>query len=395
MFADYVARILRRDWTFGLGPIKGKKYDQLSPDELAQSIASTNASLKQLAEEIATLNGLETPLTHRNSLYVQHACQGVATLGKQFWNVEDACSAGVSDNPLSHYKNPDKEQVVNGFAHIFRGVVLLEGSLIIKENNLGGGQVVIVNNAGDVISPVCVAITTSTITARSSTTLGTGPATLQKLTGDPIVVASTLSAQTVYNPYAFVIRSGTYVVVAQMARGSSYVWVIVGVDPSGFIKSSQFDVVTTELELLTSGGVTVPFDIADTATTNTAQIALTATAGEIQCNAAGKVHVTTKVLARRTVNDANFNVWMIWLQKYTAAWAHVSDSQAVGLAYYADQGASLVFSQDLDVAAGNKIRVRAMAMNGSASDVKLISQLQPSIDSTVLHFGPKLCVSYV
>lgn len=164
--------------------------------------------------------------------------------------------------------------------------------------------------------------------------------------------------------------------------------------------SASFDIVSSEPTLNLTTGTTIPFDIADANCTNNSGIALTATAGEIQVPLSGKIRVYSQVIGLNII-DANIYKWEIWLQKYTSAWAHVPDTVTPG---YTDggtsDGASLQFFRHLDVAAGNKIRVRGLQLNGTDNGVRIVSQRQPSIDvdgagSAALHFGSKLIVEYV
>lgn len=231
MFADYVARLLRRDWKFGLAPLKGKKTSELTNEDLAQSLTSTNGAIQQLVEEVATMNGMEVPMTHRNSLTVQHWCPGVQDLPQQFWRIDDVCAAGKSDNPLSHIL-PDGK-VRNGFAHAFRGVVLFEGDIVIRERTPNdpvgppiqpgqpnGGNITIINSAGDTstITSLHLAKANSTITARVTTTPGFGPASRRPLAAG---VESGFSENiTVLNPFDFDISIDTYLVVGVVNNGN-------------------------------------------------------------------------------------------------------------------------------------------------------------------------------
>lgn len=168
--------------------------------------------------------------------------------------------------------------------------------------------------------------------------------------------------------------------------------------PNSINYASQFDIISSEPTLSVGAGTIVPFDVADSAVTNTPLIALTATPGQIKCTPAGKIEVAAKVIAKRTVADANFNVWTIWLQKSTdggSTWTHCQDSMAVGLAYYASAGASLIFVQQLDCSANMQIRIMAMQENGSNGDVQIVTQYNQVIDGATLHYGSKLSVKYL
>lgn len=154
-------RILRRDWKYGLWPLNGKKAEQLVIADLEKSLRATNGAIQALAEEIAMLR-LPQDMTHDGQVEARNWCPGVQDIPPKMWLYDEFCSAGASDNPLSHIQSDGT--IRNGLAHKFRGVVLLEGPMVIKERqqndpkgpggpaakNPGGGQILIVNRFGQV-----------------------------------------------------------------------------------------------------------------------------------------------------------------------------------------------------------------------------------------------------
>lgn len=350
---------------------------------------------------LAQLGNCVAELQHRGPVQIQ-----------QEWpNAPDVEWAVPMNNTISVLKasNPfgqvDGDKVKRGWAGFFEGPVNIRGDLIIQ-NLPGGGP----NNGGNIFNhnnitnttttPTALYIGTSTgtITALSGSSLGTGSADIYTVAAGLKTTPTT--AITALNPFEYTIPSGTNLIIGKLTNAAgpttTTAYVVMGINSP--LRASQFDITSSEPTLLVDSATIVPFDTNDVATTNSAKIALTATAGQIKCFDAGTIEVSAKVLGKRDIADANINIWYIWLQKSVdngSTWSHVLDSMACGPAYNVDCGISLIFTQQLQIVANTQIRVVAAQRNGSSADVKIVSQLQPSIDGATLHFGSKLNVKYL
>jgi len=233
-------RILRRDWKYGLWPLNGKKPDQLTVQDLEQSLRATNGAVQALAEEIAMLR-LPQDMTHDGQVEARNWCPGVQDIPPKMWLYDELCSAGASDNPLSHFNSDGN--IRNGVAHKFRGIVFIEGgNIILRERRVNdpkgpGGPpaknpnppgITIINRNGQIVGICAVGIVSGTMSARSGRTLGSGLCTVQTLTNVTVADSRT---ETVLNPHDFAISDGTYVMLGQVPRRNGQnVYVIIEVN---------------------------------------------------------------------------------------------------------------------------------------------------------------------
>lgn len=233
-FFEPLTRLLRKDWKFGLWPLEGKEEQDLTIQDLATSLRATNGAVQALAEEMAMLR-LPQDMTHDGQVEARNWCPNVAAIPPKKWSYAEFCSAGASNNPLSSYDKSGNIQY--GLSHKFQGVVFFgqnpaHGKNVANGNQLviNGGDMMIINNAGDIVGLCAIGIVVSDIPARvaATKTMGSGSCYVQKLTGD---VVSNTDTETVLNPHEYIITSGTYVVLGQAARvNGQKAWVIIEVD---------------------------------------------------------------------------------------------------------------------------------------------------------------------